>query len=100
MSNLPPEIFLDDDNAKSEAGVTPGILDINIESDMAIGDERQLAMSSKTVETRYKIDKWIGVDNFALWSCQMLDKLTTQGLARLLLDERPESIREDEWLDL
>ncbi|KAL2653417.1 hypothetical protein R1flu_021545 [Riccia fluitans] len=57
-------------------------------------------MASKLVETRYKIDKWIGVDNFAIWSCQMRDKLTTQGQARALLDERPESMREDEWVDL
>ncbi|KAL2622663.1 hypothetical protein R1flu_002868 [Riccia fluitans] len=100
MSDLPPETFLDDDNTNSEAGVIPSTPDIKFESGMVRDEERQHAMSSKTVETRYKIDKWIGVNNFALWSCQMRDKLTAQGQARSLLDERRESMREDEWVDL
>ncbi|KAL2613168.1 hypothetical protein R1flu_024860 [Riccia fluitans] len=76
MSDLPLETSLDDDNMDSEASIISDIPDINFESCMATGEERQLAMSSKTVETRYKIDKWTGVGNFALWSCQMRDKLT------------------------
>ncbi|KAL2649760.1 hypothetical protein R1flu_017888 [Riccia fluitans] len=100
MSDFPPETFLDDDNVDSETIVIPGTPDIYIELGMATGEERQLAMSSKSMETRYKIDKWTGVGNFSLWSCQMRDKLTTQGQARSLLDERPESMREDNWVDL
>ncbi|KAL2634228.1 hypothetical protein R1flu_005707 [Riccia fluitans] len=79
MSDLPPEAFLDDDNMDSETGVIPGTSDINFESGMAIGEERQLTMSFKSVTTRYKINKWTGVDNFALWSIQMRDKLKAQG---------------------
>ncbi|KAL2653644.1 hypothetical protein R1flu_021772 [Riccia fluitans] len=106
MSNLPSETFLDDDNVNSEADILSSTPDINFESGMTIGEarqcgeERQRAMASKTMETRYKIEKWTGVGNFVLWSCQMQDKLIAQGQARALLDERPESMREDEWVDL
>ncbi|KAL2644769.1 hypothetical protein R1flu_012356 [Riccia fluitans] len=93
MSDLPPETFLDDDNVDSEADVISGTPDIYIESSTGTGEEWQLAMSFKSVETRYKINKWTNVGNFVLWSCQMRDKLTTQGQARSLLDERLESIR-------
>ncbi|KAL2624404.1 hypothetical protein R1flu_008649 [Riccia fluitans] len=31
---------------------------------------------------------------------EMRDKLIAQGQARALLDKRPESMREDEWVDL
>ncbi|KAL2643125.1 hypothetical protein R1flu_010712 [Riccia fluitans] len=85
MSDLPPEIFLDDDNMDSEAGVIPSTLDINFESRKATCEERKRVMASKMMETRYKIDnddKWTGVGNFAKWSYQMWDKLTTQGQAR------------------
>ncbi|KAL2612987.1 hypothetical protein R1flu_024679 [Riccia fluitans] len=90
----------------SEANILPSTPDINFESGTAIGEarqcgeERQRAMASKMVETRYKIDKWTGVGNFALSCCQIRDKLTTQDQARALLEERPESMREDEWVDL
>ncbi|KAL2631721.1 hypothetical protein R1flu_016407 [Riccia fluitans] len=100
MNDLPSEAFLDNDNAESEVDVILGTLDINFESNMAIGEKRQCTMLSKSMETTHKIDKWTGVGNFALWSCEMRDKLTTQGQARSLLDERLESMREDEWVDL
>ncbi|KAL2641849.1 hypothetical protein R1flu_009436 [Riccia fluitans] len=100
MSDLPSEIFLDDDNADREASVIPSTPDINFESRTATDEEWQCAMASKTVETRYKINKWTGIGNLALWSCQMRDKLIAQGQARVLLDERLELMREDEWADL
>ncbi|KAL2649652.1 hypothetical protein R1flu_017780 [Riccia fluitans] len=101
MSDFPPKIFLDDNDAESEADVLLGTLDrSNIDLGMETDEERQLTMSSKTVETRYKINKWTGVCNFALWSCQMQDKLIVQGQVRSLLDERLESMREDQWMDL
>ncbi|KAL2651672.1 hypothetical protein R1flu_019800 [Riccia fluitans] len=101
MSDFPPEAFLDDDHTESDAGVIPDIPNrSDIESDIAIGEERQLAMSSKMLETRYKIDKWTSVGNFALWSYHMRDKLIAQGQARSLLDETLESMKENEWMDL
>ncbi|KAL2634504.1 hypothetical protein R1flu_005983 [Riccia fluitans] len=90
----------------NEVDIIPSTPNINFESDTATGEarqhseEQQRAMASKSVDTRYKIDKWTGVCNFALWSCQMRDKLTARGQARALLDERPKSMREDEWVDL
>ena len=57
-------------------------------------------MEPRSVETSYKIEKWTGIGNFSLWSCQMSDKLTAKGQGRSLVDKKPVSMHEDDWEDL
>lgn len=57
-------------------------------------------MGSKVVETRYKIDKWIGIGNFSLWSSQMKDKLIAQGQGKALETTAPSGMSDEAWEEL
>lgn len=59
-----------------------------------------LNMGSKVVESRYKIEKWTGVGNFSLWSCQMRDKLIAQGQGIALKSSMPSTMTDEAWEEL
>ena len=45
----------------------------------------------------FKIDKWIGVGNFALWSCTMRDKIIARGLDATLEMTKPKIMMIQTW---